>query len=118
MTYNSLISLCSRTLKPDVARALSTLREMSAVGVPPSDVTLSALTQSLGRANNIELARSQLKQLLASHTEIRPSTSIWRPLLHACAVAGDVETTQARASQLPLSTIVIGASEGASEGAS
>lgn len=94
VTYNSLISLCSRTLKPDVTRALSMLREMSAVGVPPSDVTLCALTQSLGRANNIELARSQIKELLANQPHLRPTTSTWRPLLHATAVSGDVEMTQ------------------------
>lgn len=95
ITYNSLISLCGRTLKPDVARALSTLREMEAVGIAPTDVTLCALTQSLGRANNIELARREVQTFLQQHADIVPSTSTWRPLLHATAVTGDVATTQA-----------------------
>lgn len=45
MTYNSLISLCSRTRSPDFRRAEMVLAEMQAVGVPPSNITVTALMQ-------------------------------------------------------------------------
>lgn len=48
VTYNSLISLCNRTRSPDVRRAEMILAEMQAVGVPPSNVTVSALMQARG----------------------------------------------------------------------
>ena len=50
VTYNSLIAHCARSMKPDVARALAVLAEMDALGVPVTDVTLSALAQVFGRA--------------------------------------------------------------------
>jgi len=75
-----------------MVRRLSTLREMDALDFPITDITLSALTQSLARANNVGLARSQLAELLARGIQTSPST--WRPLLHATAVSGDIETTE------------------------
>ena len=74
VTYNSLIALCARTAKPDVPRALSTLREMDALAFPITDITLSALTQSLARANNVGLARSQLAELIGRGIQVRCHT--------------------------------------------
>ena len=91
-TYNSLITLCGRTHKPDVMRALSTIREMDAVGIPISDITISALTQVLGRAGNLSLAKAQLDELIRRGVTLRTST--WRPLLHAAAVTGNVAETE------------------------
>jgi len=94
VTYNSLISLCSRTKRPDVTRALAALDEMEAVGIPIGAVTLSCLSQVLGRANMIAAARERITATLLKHDDIEPASSIWRPLLHAAAVGGDFELTQ------------------------
>ncbi len=56
VTYNSLITLCARSQRPDAARALQCLEEMGQIGIPITDVTLSALAQCLGRANQVRVA--------------------------------------------------------------
>jgi pentatricopeptide repeat protein len=92
VTYNSLISLCARLARPDVERALGLLREMEAVAVPISSVTISALMQVLGRANMVSEGRAKLRELLDRGAT--PITSMWRPLMHAAAVSGDLEQTR------------------------
>lgn len=57
VTYNSLITMCSRLFKPDVARAVSLYRQMRLGGVEVTEVTLCALMQVLGRAKDVPLAR-------------------------------------------------------------
>ena len=39
ITYNSLISMCARLMRPDVPRALELMSEMEAIGIPVSGVT-------------------------------------------------------------------------------
>ena len=73
ITYNSLISLCARMTKPDVARAIEIRQEMDAVGVPVTEVTLSALSAVYGRANAVPQGREELHALL--ERGITPSTS-------------------------------------------
>ena len=93
ITYNSLISMCARLMRPDVPRALELMSEMEAIGIPVSGVTLASLMQVLGRANQLPFGREQLSKYLSGLKD-KPFTAIWRPLLHSAAVSGDVEAAE------------------------
>ena len=98
VTYNSLIYLCSRVKPVDIKRAVAALGEMEAVGIPVTGVTLSTISQVLGKAGKIDAASNLILEHIGRG--VPPCSSMWRPLMHASAIQGNVTATEELLAQM------------------
>jgi len=81
IVYNSLLDGCARQQKVD--QAMEVLSDMRAVGIVPSNYTLSILVKLLGRGRRLKQAFSVVEELCGSYN-IRLNVHVYTCLIQAC----------------------------------